>query len=256
MTDNPLLSCRIKIDRARKHLLDLDQAIDALNRDHAHEVIPEDQPDQITRIYRLRVIKRIDYQLAPFIGDAIHNLSSALDALAVSLVKRHPPVSEGVLRVTYFPIKEEGPKFSGADETFFERIGKEAADIIKRVEPYPGGKGELLCGVRYLNRIDKHRAILAVDSPINNTALIGPAAGHGTYYPRPNRAISDGDEVGRWIGTKPNNYPAAQFSFAIVFDEPGLCDGKAVSTFLKESIDLIQAIVDDIEHRVFRADAS
>lgn len=250
--DNPLLSCRVKIERARKHVLDLKAAIAGLNGPHAEKGFTEDYTDEFTCVFRVGVIKPMPVEFSCFIGDAIHNLMSALDALAVALVRReNPQATEGEIKSTYFPIKEKGPRPTSGEQTFLSRISPEAAAIVQRIQAYPGGQGELLCTLRDLNIIDKHRTILTLTSLFRHAAVLGAAPGAGFYEPAPSPPFKNGDEIGRWIGNYPRNCPAIQFTAFIVFDEAGLAKHRAVLTILEDFINVVERTVKVFAANVF-----
>jgi hypothetical protein len=248
--NNPLLSCRIKIDRAREHLFYLNKAIEGLPALATHEAFTQHDLNEFTREYRLANIKGLPPHFGTFIGDAIHNLCSALDSLAVALVKREGHTDEGILRSTYFPIKEEGPKSNSADDKFFERIGPKAAEIVKRIEPYPGGKGETLCDLRYLNRIDKHRTIIPVMTVFGYGSFISSDVG-GTFTEAERKPIKNGDLIGTWVSKIPNHRPHAEFTFLIALSDVPGASRRGVYSFLENCINLIESTTKIFGQQIF-----
>lgn len=95
-------------------------------------------------------------ELALVLGDAIHNLRASLDLLAAALVLRNGRSVKGV----YFPFAATA---DGLDDQIrqkkFDRAGKPAVELLKRVAPYRGGN-ELLRGLHDLDILDKHQLII------------------------------------------------------------------------------------------------
>ncbi len=109
MNGDPLLSCRIKISRAYKHLDDLIAMMNAYAERYTYEFVADEESEPAIKIYRVRIIEDIPADFSGPIGDVIHNLRSALDCLATALVLRADPgVTDEVLRETYFPISWSG----------------------------------------------------------------------------------------------------------------------------------------------------
>lgn len=94
-------------------------------------------------------------------GDAVHNMRSALDLLAIDVVAQSGGSTKGV----YFPFAEDK---TGLNEMIkrkkFHRATQEAQDLLWAHEPFKGGNG-LLRGLHDLDIMEKHQVILPV-SPV------------------------------------------------------------------------------------------
>ena len=100
--------------------------------------------------------------LAPIIGDAVHNLRSALDILACDLAKLNGQSDDGV----YFPFaKSESELDRQIAGRRFDRAGPAAVAELKALRPYKGGN-TLLRGVHDLDIQDKHQFIIPVDGSV------------------------------------------------------------------------------------------
>src|SRR5918995_3001656 len=84
-----LAGVRLKIERARKHIRDLETETSAyLNSSpHPYQLRAEDDPATGDEVYRVRVLFPIPESIPLIVGDAVHNLRSALDHLAWQLVE-------------------------------------------------------------------------------------------------------------------------------------------------------------------------
>lgn len=100
--------------------------------------------------------KEIDPEVLSALGDAIHNMRTALDLMAAELARINNESDKDV----YFP-------FAGSKEKFpeqitkknFHKAGDDAIALLKQFEPYVGGNNELRA-IHDLDIRDKHTAII------------------------------------------------------------------------------------------------
>jgi hypothetical protein len=129
-TQNRIHGIRLKIERAKKHIRDLDTAIQAfvLNKPYRLEVKPHPIAEiQHTTLY-VAEIKPVPQEISLIVGDAIHNLRSALDHLAWQLVEAGGGTPD---RNTYFPICDSAQQYASAmGNREIQKIAPEARNII------------------------------------------------------------------------------------------------------------------------------
>ncbi len=90
------------------------------------------------------------------LGDAVHNLRTALDLLAGDLVRLAGLSSKGV----YFPFSESAETLDAQIKNKnFTRAGADAVALLKEIKPYRGGE-DLLRALHDLDVQDKHQLIL------------------------------------------------------------------------------------------------
>lgn len=149
---------RLKVDWARRHI----RAIDDVLR-----TFLETQPFKLFVIpdgIAMEVTQELPAEVALLIGDAVHNMRSALDLLACDLVRLNNKSANKV----HFPFSHNALEL---DEQIkkknFHRAGKDAVDLLKTMKPYTGGNA-LLRGIHDLDILDKHQLIV----PIFNTAMV------------------------------------------------------------------------------------
>jgi len=95
------------------------------------------------------------------LGDAIHNLRTALDHLAYRLVSVGPkPHWRGKV---YFPIADSAEEFVSRIGGIKKRLRHDAVKPLAAIKAYRGGAGEILWQLNELDIIDKHRLLLPVD---------------------------------------------------------------------------------------------
>ena len=132
MSDPDRLSgIRAKIERAKYHVDDLEGRIRAFREANPNLLICNQNPQTSERVFRLT--RQLPTEFSLVVGDAVHNLRSALDHLACQLVTTagHTPN-----RNTSFPIMDGPPR----DRTAFNRkvqgVSPDAIRLINAVQPY------------------------------------------------------------------------------------------------------------------------
>lgn len=103
---DPSSAWQLKLARARHHIGDLSAQVEEFTSGGTYEAVPEpgDQPGET--VYRLRMSRPIPLHLSTIIGDALHNLRSALDCVACELARRYVgrSLTEDEERTCEFPI--------------------------------------------------------------------------------------------------------------------------------------------------------
>jgi hypothetical protein len=103
------------------------------------------------------------------LGDAIHNLRSALDHCVWSMVG--DLADEKVRGKIQFPfVAEESRLVRSINDRSLELAGEKVVAEIHRCEPYPGGN-ELLYGLYTLDVADKHKLIITSYSVASMNSL-------------------------------------------------------------------------------------
>jgi hypothetical protein len=157
--DERLALIRLKAERADKHILDLNAAIQTFYSTNPYEVSTKRDPETGNLAHYMVRADPIPATIVMIAGDALNNLRSTLDHLAQQLYL----VGSGgsVFRdQTSFPIAETPKKFKSVLWGKVEGMRQDAIDAIRALEPYTGGKGADLWTFHRLNNIDKHRMIL------------------------------------------------------------------------------------------------
>ena len=85
-TSDPLIGVRLKIERAKQHIRDLDEQIRAFVERDPYQVVAESDRKGGDQIFRLRVIEEIPARWAVIVGEMAYQLRSALDHLAWAAV--------------------------------------------------------------------------------------------------------------------------------------------------------------------------
>jgi hypothetical protein len=238
-----LLRVRAKIERAKKHIRDLEAFVHAPGGNDLHEIKAELDPQSGDKVHRVYT-RPVPVDVGLLIGDAIHNLRSALDHLVWQLVLAAGNEPD---RNTAFPIQESAP----ADETKpsgkVKGVEPAAVRLIDSLKPYQGGSDDLWA-IHHLDIIDKHRLLL-----VAATAMSGIFPGRivphwiadatrwspGLRYP----VLEDGAIIHRVPAGAPDHDVDFKLTVEIAFGEPEVVEGKPVLPFLHQMAQLVDCIV-------------
>jgi hypothetical protein len=255
-----LAGARAKIERAKKHIRDLDREKTTFLASDAYKVTPEFYVEQNTTAYFLDECLSMPNGISLLIGDAAHNLRTALDYLACSLI---PSVAgKAPASHIYFPIckglkeykTESRGKTKGMPETFKQRI-----DAFK---PYGGGDNRLW-GLHQLDIADKHRLLTTTITTVHtlnftiNTDIVNRAFGGHLVFPvglikqqtvhipalKPIFPIEKGAMLYSIAGDHETNKDV-NLTFDIAFGQSEVFEGQLVVKTLSELADLVEGIVE------------
>src|SRR5436309_654597 len=101
---------RAKIERAKKHVNELQSALSGLVYSHTENpdlVITEDDPQTGNRLFKIGKIPEVPDEVATIAGDTVHNLRASLDLLFSQLVLTNGQAAGE----DYFPISNSRQKF-------------------------------------------------------------------------------------------------------------------------------------------------
>src|SRR5262245_33042441 len=85
-TSAALDEVRIKIERAKSHVMYLNSEIVAIHNRNPYELVTQENSKTGKRVYSIKINECVPKSLSGIIGDTIHNLRAALDQLAWQLV--------------------------------------------------------------------------------------------------------------------------------------------------------------------------
>ncbi|WP_406851512.1 hypothetical protein WEU32_07815 [Brevundimonas sp. BH3] len=149
--------CDIKIDRAKAHT---DELARWITEHHAtHPAVVDARYDDSGHLAHLGVsVKGLPRFVSALIGDAVHNLRTSLDILAVQLVNSVSPGTRSV----HFPFATNADQLEEMIVSKkFDRAGADAVALLRKWQPFTGGNADLR-GLHDLDLRDKHNAIIPV----------------------------------------------------------------------------------------------
>ena len=74
-------SSRVKIERAKEHIAQLEAAVEAFRETKPYTVIGEPEPETGKIVFRVKISADPPARIGAIVGDVIHNIRSALDVL-------------------------------------------------------------------------------------------------------------------------------------------------------------------------------
>jgi hypothetical protein len=171
--EDPFSGSRLKLKRANHHINQLNTVLNDFRKLRPYRLVVEGDREPTTyHALTLRVRKNLPEPVPLIIGDAIHNLRSALDhALCDAIRKRGGKIS----KQTQFPIIE-GDDLEGAIKNRgVDQAGPEILDVVRDLKPSKAGNRELWM-VHDFDIDDKHKLLLPVAMVVgfHNFELKGP----------------------------------------------------------------------------------
>lgn len=147
---------RLKIERAKHHIADLSTQIRSFLDTKPFYVVRRLDLKARKISFRTRADIPIPAALSLIIGDAAHNLRSALDLAMFALARERSPNSHKI----EFPFPRRADGLDGAINAAQVRFaGSKVVDVVTELKPYPGGNATL-CELHRLNVRDKHHMLV------------------------------------------------------------------------------------------------
>jgi hypothetical protein len=224
---------RVKIERAKKHLAEIDAEMAQVGNEKMKVLLEEVNPTSGHRFEEFQMLRRMPFNAIATAGDVVHNLRSTLDHLANHLVFANG--QKPTLR-TEFPIAKDSATYERDKVRKVEGMATISKETIDRLKPYKGGN-EPLWLLHDFDNIDKHRMLFTVD---RNTLFIA-------------------DWIDDFFGFKQFLVKASDPHFAGVFEDEGkknvnirikkpiskpkIARGNALLPTLHELVDFVENLV-------------
>lgn len=264
MSESPLVGPRLKVDRAKQHIEDLDARICAFLDGHPYSVVMYDEPKTGDQVFCAVVREPVPVEWAVILGDALHNLRSALEHVAEQLIlagggKTHSHSG--------FPISNTADEFRTGGIQRIEGASERAKRLVGALKPYKGGN-EPLWWLHRLNIEDKHHLLVPVGAanrqigmqlsmpvPWSDTPSVFPM---GFTVQEPTFPLKDGSELFRVAAAARRAEVEAQiqydykFSFQIAFGKADILQGEPIFPTLSLLADTVECVIDTFERWVFK----
>jgi hypothetical protein len=241
----PFEAAKLKVSRAHSHIEDLRASITMFFAKNPFAIIVE-QPQAWAKldkyVWTARIRHAVPKTLATTIGDAVHNLRTALDLLASDLVRLNGHNPHNV----FFPFANSAAELEKAiKDKNMHRAGSDAVSLLRTMKPYTNGNTALR-GLHALDIQDKHQALI----PAISTAQMPPctliSGGKECAIPSWKSAIP---RDGYWLVAMPavanmvlgSEIPA---NFALVFDEDTVFAGDEIIKKLESLGQLVTSIIE------------
>lgn len=243
-------SAKLKIERANQHIGELASALGFFVQTDFHRLSIEKNAEG-SDVLTFEAVGSFPPQVPMLIGDALHNLHSALDHVAYEIV-----AATGAT-----PSREVAFPFAGSRDKLVEALregevqaaaGRGLVDhIIDTVRPYKGGN-DALYGLHRLDIVDKHQLLVPL---VYVAALLNVSAedSNRNRFQIGRLSVGQGGKLNAiaTAGTMKitdHGVPA----FAIVLDKGEAFEGEPVLSTLQQLSQLVAGVVDGIE-KMYRA---
>jgi hypothetical protein len=140
---------RLKLERARHFIRELEVEEQNYRGGDPLTVSMED-PDIV-----LVEVRKVPPWAGAIVGDAVHNLRTALDLMASELARLSGRSDEDV----YFPFAADEEQLQKAIQKRFRKAGDDAVELLRKFAPYRGGN-HALRALHDLDVQDKHTSII------------------------------------------------------------------------------------------------
>ncbi len=251
---------RLKVKRAQSHITDLEALFHSFIRDNPHRIEVHENADTPGLKIRGVFDKPLPPIAATIIGDAIHNLRTALDHLACRLVEH----SGGeCTRWTGFPIYETEADLDGGIASKLCGTPDEIRDLVKSIKPYKtdraGRAGNFLIrGLSKLDDMDKHLLLIPTISVVSLRNIRVTAPDGSTILIVGELNVSgDGNVDVVAVGGSGLKFEAdSQATFDVFFANTEILDGHQVIETLTRTSDAVRDVIDLFEAHYRRGDAT
>ncbi len=265
--DNTFLGSYLKVERAKYHIQQLKHHIQpltpwwfelswikAIGLPCSSSYAPVDLAPDSNVVELAFIPKRpIPQFLSIVIGDAIHNLRTALDYAATAVVRK----AKGNTAFVTFPFHEDRDQFKNAPPTGLKqlKLALPKSDVTKffldDIKPYKGGNTELWMLTK-IDKIDKHNFILPVISIGNIFQGMMIVDGPGAQGIRLNaRASNDASRPFAFVRVDGSNglpaYSAAEITANITFPIGEFFSGAEVISTLEKLTTIVTKTLKDFE---------
>jgi len=213
-------------------------------------------PKREITTYFLKDMQAIPETISLIAGDAAHNLRTALDYIAYSLVPDDLPTDH-----IYFPICDGPEAYKSESPRKTRGIPEPLKDRIDGFKPYLGGN-DAFYGLHRLDIIDKHRLLITyfgqiktvdftIDTETHNRASTGflrfspdtlPQQTARIDAPESLFALKEGAVICEIIGNH-ETHSDVHLAFDIGIWEPEVFRGKALVPRLIELVNLVESVL-------------
>jgi len=186
----------LKLGRADKHIIDLELAMDGFRFGKEKPYSIGVKPHPVSEIQRVilfvETLKEVPDPIPLLIGDAVHNLRSALDHLAWQLVLAN---GEKPTRETEFPIGDPAKTYSAAfSDGKVKGMCVGAQKLIRDMQPCHS-KDLTLWHLNTLDIADKHRLLITAQLESESWGVKDRSDGVSLWFDQKTFAIVQGQEI-------------------------------------------------------------
>jgi hypothetical protein len=233
--DERLALIRSKVERAKKHIRDLEVARDRFIETEPYVIEPERHPQPGNYLFRVTKLQPPPHKLGLIAGDAAHNLRSALDHLAYQLVLLN---KETPNRFTGFPIFDDAAGYVAGSHRKIKLMSQSAQDAIKATKPYRG-RSNFLWLIHTMDIADKHHTLLVALTHVGKWSVKMPVFGLFNI-PESSPPLKEGDVI---FSCQPKVYENVKFTFDITLENPKAIAGVPLLPTLHKAANRVDDLI-------------
>lgn len=245
--------CRLKLLRAQEHLEALHAEVERFYQRSPYGIVGEVDAKTDRYVFRVCVFEEPPRRLGVYIGDFLHNASSALEHLAWELVRLDGGTP--IERQTGFPIFTKREKWDAMAPRMMEGMSQTHRAEIEELQPFRRGTPvavhfDELALLQHLWNVDKHRTLYT-------TTTVVTSAGADFVALRDCDVLGeDHVEVGRYehgavvawttvrpTGPKPKVAMHGRSTVDIAFGDVGMSGPQLADHSVREKLDNILSAV-------------
>lgn len=234
-------SAKAKLKWAKKHIQKLNALIESYRAAEPYTMVVHQKAEGI---FGVIVVLNDPPEDIPFvIGDAVHNMWSALDHAICGIVRSVNGNAKGV----QFPFAKNAECLERTvKERHIARAGEKVVAEIESLRPYRGGDPAII-GLHDLDVEDKHRRIITVSKYAGTPSQrVTDEAGNEVFSApfNPLTGLENGKEV--FLGPRLGNLKLGQnikIAFEIMFGD-GTFEGRPVIGTLCDLVPIVDGMID------------
>lgn len=152
---------RLKLKRANQHIADLSTLLTSFVDSKPYTVDLQDDLDRGEQVLKFAMLKDVPCDTPLIIGDALHNIRTALDFAAAELVRRAD--NGRTSKFIKFPFRSTREELEAAVKGGDIKVAHPTIidAIVNEVRPYEGGNMALV-GLHNLDITDKHHLLIPI----------------------------------------------------------------------------------------------
>jgi hypothetical protein len=243
---------KAKIERAEEQIHNLESELNAFLKTKPYGVLRYYDVQAGERVDRFRVNAVAPLRFAVIVGEILHDLRSSLDQVICHLIR----TNAGDTAIT----KDSGFPFSNTANGFPSVLGgkvkgarAEVMEMVRQIEPYPGGNGNGIWRLHQANVEEKHKLSVIVGCACRSYSYnpwAGIRTGASQHLPPmrwiitgvPRITVEDGAELRRVKSAFDAEFnDEDEFTFEIAFSQPKILEGEALIPTLTQFVGLTKS---------------
>lgn len=238
-------SAKLKIERADHHIKELARLVNSFSHPNRYRLIVKPDPKTAVPMLKFEMLSKGIDDIPLIVGDAVHNLRTALDHLVCELVTRAGKDLTNDTRFAFWQTRKEAVT---AINGIVQGVSLDViTSFLEYVQPYKGGNWPLLV-LHALDIADKHRLIVSLFTFVG---VHFTAEQKGQHLPTIGFSITR-REKSYVIQLHPNAQVErnANLMLQILFDEVEGLENQPVIPTLHYLREIVSSVVQEIEKAV------